>query len=541
MKQALFSLTPIGGVGEIGSNFTLISTHDSDIIIDCGLLFPYEDFFDINYLIPDFSFLKAERLKSIIITHGHEDHIGALIHFIVRFPELPIHAGKFTQELIKKKCVERNIKPQFVTYQESSVIEIADLEFHPIHVTHSIPETFGLFVKDRAATWGALYISDFKYDLNPMYEKPFNIEKVITLTKSVERSAYFLDSTNALLNIKTDSERDLLPDLEFLISREDRRLFFTLFASNIYRLNSICLLGKKHKRKIVVMGRSVEFYIKAAIAAGYFEGITEEDILDGSQVDPKNDRLIVLVSGCQGDFLSALRRLSYGEDSTFKLASTDKVIFSSKVIPGNEKKISRIMNKITESGAEVISAYDYRIHASGHPGLKDLQMILDQVQPDVYFPIHGESYFLKRHQDWVKKNYIKIKAELFYNGHRVDFFSDKNYRISEFKAVEPEIIHGKDLVIEKTQISQRRKLACNGVVFLSIDIKKKKLILSTQGLPLMANSHQDKLEKNLWNRISGDLAGRNEDYLKDQLRIIVRQFYQALLGYKPVTQVHLIA
>jgi len=173
MMSSLFSLTPIGGVGEIGSNFTLISTPDNDVIIDCGLLFPYEDFFDINYLIPDFKFIDPKRLSAIIITHGHEDHIGALIHLLARFPHLPIYAGRFTQELIKKKSIERNITPQFVTYIESSVIELAGLEFHPIHVTHSIPETFGLFVKDTKSTWGALYISDFKYDSNPLFEKPF--------------------------------------------------------------------------------------------------------------------------------------------------------------------------------------------------------------------------------------------------------------------------------------------------------------------------------------------------------------------------------
>lgn len=541
MKHPLFSLTPIGGVGEIGSNFTLISTPDHEVIIDCGLLFPYEDFFDINYLIPDFNVLNPSKLKAIIITHGHEDHIGALIHFMARFPLIPIYAGKFTQELIKKKSGERGLKPIFVTYNESSVIDFMGLEFHPIHVTHSIPETFGLFIKDLASTWGALYISDFKFDLSPLYEKPFNIEKVIKLTQSVQKSAFFLDSTNALLDLKTDSERDLLPDLEFLISRDDRRIFMTMFASNIYRLNSICILAKKHKRKIVVMGRSVDFYIKAAIASGYFEEITEEDILDSTQVDTKNDRMIVLVSGCQGDFLSALRRLSYGEDSSFKLCETDKVIFSSKVIPGNEKKISRIMNKITEFGAEVISAYDYRIHASGHPGLKDLQLILDRVQPDVYFPIHGESYFLKRHQNWIKKKFPSIKAEIFFNGDRVDFFASLDYKLSAFKAVEPEIVHGKDLIIERSQISQRRKLACNGMVFLSLDVKRKKLVVTTQGLPLFAESEIEKLEKNIWHKINKDLAGRNDDYFKEQIRISVRQFYQALLGYKPVTQVHLIA
>ena len=540
MSQLLFSLTPLGGVGEIGSNFTLISNQNHDVLIDCGLLFPYEDFFDINYLIPDFKSVNPERLLAIVITHGHEDHIGALVHFLIRFPNTLIYAGLFTQELIKKKTFERGLLPRFETYNEASVLKIMDLEIHPIHVTHSIPETFGLFIKDKLSTWGALYISDFKYDMNPIFEKPFNIEKVIRLTRGVQQSAFFLDSTNALHDKKTESERDLLPDLEFLISREDRRVFVTLFASNVYRLNSICLFAKKHKRKIVVMGRSVNFYIKAAISAGYFEEISEEDILEGIQVDAKGDRLLVIVSGCQGDFRSALRRLSYGEDSTFKLNPSDKVIFSSKVIPGNEKKISRIMNKITESGADVITAYDYKIHASGHPGLKDLEQILDQIQPDVYFPIHGESYFLKRHQSWVLEKYPRVKAEIFFNGDRVEFFANKSYKLSHFKSLEPELVHGKDLIIERSQISQRRKLACNGVVFLSIDVKKKTLIISTQGLPLVFESYKENLEKSIWHKIHKDLSGRNEDYTKEQIRITVRQFYQAHLGYKPVTQVHLL-
>lgn len=539
MKHPLFSLMPIGGVGEIGSNMVLVRTAGGDVVIDCGLLFPYESFFDINYLIPDFTFLDPTRLLGVVITHGHEDHIGALTHFIGRFPGTKIYASPFTQTLIRRKCEEKNLFPSFVTYGEEDVLDFGELFIHPIHVTHSIPETFGLFLSDRGSHWGAFYVSDFKFDLTPLHEKPFNVLKLQALARTCKHTAYFIDSTNALVPGKTTSENDLLPDLEAILARPEKRVFVTLFASNVHRIAALCRLAKENGRKIVLMGRSIEHYVKAGIEHGHIRDLTEDELCTPIQVKDESSRMLVIVSGCQGDYMSALRRLAAGEDSCFKLSPLDLVVFSSKVIPGNEKQVGRIMNAITEAGTEIVTAYDARIHASGHPGREDIHQLITYFVPTAYFPIHGESFFLKRHADWIKSIHPKLETGVIYNWTEVQFYPDR-WKTIEHSGQEPLLIHGRGLEIERTQISQRRKLACQGSVFISLDRQRGIIQSSSLGLPLFATDLLPKLEQLLLERVREDLGRRQSEFAKDQLRITVRQFFNKELGYKPVTEVHLL-
>jgi ribonuclease J len=540
LKNAAFSLLPIGGVGEIGSNMTLVTYQGGKVLIDCGLLFPYENFFDINYLVPDVSGLDLSDLSAIVITHGHEDHIGGLTHFLKKFPKLPVYATPFTQDLIKRKTEEAGIAADLKSYRDADVLKFGNIAIHPIHVTHSIPETKGLFIRDNSGQWGALYISDFKFDLKPQHEAPFDIKKIQELAKTCAQTAFFIDSTNALVPGKTASETELLPDIESLISGKEDRLFVTLFASNVHRMSAICRFAKKHKRKIVLMGRSVEHYLRVGLAHGYMGDITEEDLWNPTQVKGETGRMLVIVSGCQGDFQSALRRLSAGEDATFKLAPGDKVVFSSKVIPGNEKQISRIMNDISEAGAAVVTAYDEHIHASGHPGQEDLLGLLQQQAPNLYFPIHGESFFLQRHQQWLREKFPTIQSEVILNWTSVSFGASGDWKLTKVEEKEPLLIHGKGLVIERTQISQRRKMACQGTVFISLDRVRGKAMLSSAGLPLQATELLPKVRELIMDRVRSDLGGRQEDYARDQIRIMTRQFFQQELGYKPVTEVHLL-
>ena len=541
MKNACFSLMPIGGVGEIGSNMTRVSFPEGDVIIDCGLLFPYEDFFDINYLVPDLDFIDSSRLMAMVITHGHEDHIGALSHFISAHPSVPIYASPFTQDLIRRKTEEAGLKPNFVTYQADDILQFGSLEFHPIHVTHSIPETFGLFLRDKQRSWGALYISDFKFDLEARHEAPFDIKKIQRLAGECQKTAFFIDSTNALVPGKTHSENDLVPGLESLVAGDETRLFVTLFASNVHRLAALCLLAKKHHRKIVLMGRSVEHYLKVGLAHGYLPGIEESELWAPVQVKEEKGRMLIIVSGCQGDYQSALRRLSVGEDATFKLRSGDRVVFSSKVIPGNEKQISRIMNKITESGADVVTAYDSLIHASGHPAQEDLKGLLSHFAPTVYFPIHGETFFLQRHRDFVLRHFPNVASERILNWHEVGFLPNGTWRTSQQEVSEPVLIHGRGLTIERTQISQRRKMACQGTVFISLDRVKGLCQVTSQGLPLSAQPLLARARELILERVRKELGSRQEEYARDQLKISTRQFFQQELGYKPVTEVHLLS
>lgn len=537
MKNKYFSVLPIGGVDEIGSNMTLIRGADEDIIIDCGMLFPYEECFDINYLIPDFSLIDPSRTKHIIITHGHEDHIGALGHLLKEFPDLTVWVTPFTLHLIQKKLEEHKISMKYQVYRPAQEISFANVDITPVHVNHSIPETNGIIIRSKDRKWGALYISDFKVDLLSKHEEPIDFKTIKEKLSECVQTAYFIDSTNVIYDGKTTPENDLYPDLEFLMNRPERRLFITLFASNIHRMNAIAKYAKASGRKIVVMGRSLWTYMEAARESGHTD-LTLDDLFMPDQVKGETGKMLIFLSGCQGDFLSALRRFSFGEDGSFKPVPGDVVIFSSKVIPGNEKKIYRIYNKLTQFGAEIVTAYDHLIHASGHPGKEDLSLLLNNFTPNFYFPIHGESYMLRKHDEFLKKDHLNVSAHVIHNYQEV-ILGEGTIKIEAHEAKEPHLIHGKSLEIEKTQISQRRKMATQGAVFISYHRSQGHMEISTAGLPLMAQEHLETLKKRLLKQIHSDLGTREEGYFKDQLKISARQFYNNLLGYKPVTEVHL--
>lgn len=537
MKNKYFSVLPIGGVEEIGSNMTLIQSDNEQIVIDCGMLFPYEECFDINYLIPDFSLLDPSKFKSIIITHGHEDHIGALYHLLKAFPDITVYASTFTLHLIQKKLEEHKITFQYKLYAPDSELRFDRVNIFPIHVNHSIPETCGIVIRSKDLKWGALYISDFKVDLTSQHENPIDFSRIKSLLQDCENSAYFMDSTNILNDGKTTSEDELASDLKSLIDRDVDRVFITLFASNIHRVNAIAKMGLAAGRKLVVMGRSLRTYMEAGFSTGQSQ-ISPDQLLQTDQVKGQTGKMLIFLSGCQGDFLSALRRFSFGEDSTFKPTPNDLVVFSSKVIPGNEKKVSKIYNKLTEFGATVVTANDFLIHASGHPGKEDLKLLLKNFSPDFYFPIHGESYFLKKHYDFIKLSYPKISPHLIYNYQEV-IFGEGTIKISCHEKKDPRLIHGKNLEIEKTQISQRRKMATQGAVFISYHRGLGQMEITTVGLPLMAETLLDALKRKLIDQIHKDLVSRDENFFKNQVKISARQFYNNFLGYKPVTEVHL--
>ena len=537
MKNKYFSVLPIGGVEEIGSNMTMIRSIDEDVIIDCGMLFPYEDSFDINYLIPDFSIVDPARAKNIIITHGHEDHIGALGHLLKAFPDLTVWVTPFTLHLIQKKLEEHKISMNYQVYQPGQELAFRNVDITPVHVNHSIPETSGMIIRSKDRKWGALYISDFKVDLTSTHEMPIDFKTIKQKLSECIQTAYFIDSTNVMYDGKTTSENELHADLEYLLNRPEKRLFITLFASNVHRMNTIAKMAKNSGRKIVVMGRSLWTYMEAARESGQTE-IGADELFLADQVKGQSGKMLIFLSGCQGDFLSALRRFSFGEDGSFKPTPGDVIIFSSKVIPGNEKKLFRIYNKLTQFGVEIVTAHDYLIHASGHPGKEDLRLLLNNFEPNFYFPIHGESYMLRKHAEFIRKDFPKISAHVIHNYQEV-VLGEGTIKVEDHEVKEPRLIHGKNIEIEKTQISQRRKLATQGAVFVSYHRTVGHMEVSTVGLPRMAQEHMEPLKKRLLKQIQSDLANRDEAYFKDQLKISTRQFYNHLLGYKPVTEVHL--
>lgn len=527
---------PFGGVGEIGSNMTIFETNNNIVVIDYGILFPYEDFFDINYLIADTSQLNREKKLTLFITHGHEDHIGAITHFITEFPEVEILAPEFAAVLIQSKLDRRKLSKKIEIYTENDHFKFDEYELHPVHVTHSIPHTYGLvFTSEEFST---LFISDFKYDLSPSFEKPFNVEKIKNLFSKSKKTLAMLDSTNILSSGKTGSESDLIDDLEKIITNK-KRTFITMFSSNVYRIKNILEIAKRNQLKVTTIGRSLGHYLESANTAKLIER-DDYPIIDFEAIQNYNDpKIIYLVTGSQGEHLGAARRIITGEQKNINLSDSDQFVFSSKPIPGNEKKIYRLYNLLAEQQVEIINSSTHRIHASGHPCQEDLKQLISEINPDYYIPIHGEIYFLRKHIDFLKENFPNIEPIYLQNFEGVEIVNNKIKKI-EFNQNDPHIIHGDHIIIEREKISERRKMANNGVVFISLNHKNQNINILTKGLPVEVDAHIPKLKDLVDYCAFVENKKRDYDYTTEQVRIKTRTFYKSVLGYKPITLVQMV-
>lgn len=533
-KSLELKVYPLGGVGEIGSNMTVFETKNHLVIIDYGILFPYEDFFDINYLIVDAKDLDTSKEITLFITHGHEDHIGAVHHFMTNYPMAKIHAPNFAKNLLHKKFERYKVHFPILEYVENTVLHFDQFELHPIHVTHSIPDTYGLVFKNQKT--GILFISDFKYDESPLFEKPFNVQKIQKLFNGLDKKIAMLDSTNILVPGKTLSESDLTADLEEIIQNK-KRTFITMFSSNVYRMRNILELAKKHHRKIITIGRSIERYLDVANESGLIT-LSDYKIHSPDQIKNHSDPMnLFLVTGSQGEFLGATKRIIGGDQKNIALNSEDVFVFSSKPIPGNEKKIYKLYNQLSDVGAQIITFKEKKIHASGHPGQEDLKNLIDQLSLTDYIPIHGETYFLRFHIEFIKANYPKIQTHFLQN---FQGFEISNLQIKLFtgEMLSPIIIHGSGIELEKEKVSERRKLACNGSVYISLHMKSRATQITTKGLPLSAEEHLEALDSLITHTAFTEFKGRDYDACAEQIRIKTRNFYKFFLGYKPITIVH---
>lgn len=540
MSSTQIKIKPVGGVGQIGSNMTLIEYKSHRIMIDAGILFPSEDFFDLDYLIPDLT--KVDPPDFLIITHGHEDHIGAIYNIVTFFPNIKIYAPRFAAALIRKK-LEFNKHPFPITvYQENETLVFDRLLIDPIHVNHSIPDTFGLFFRELDLKFCLLFLSDFKIDFKTKYEKPFDFEKVRKLSSGMLKKLLLADSTNITSStLETPSEFDLIDSFEKIISQSSGRIFITLFASNVHRIKTIIDLAEKYQYKLIPYGRSMISYIKTAQEEKIIDE-NEKVILSADSVSKTQENIIVLLSGCQADFLGTFRRVAMSEDSLFRPRSTDTFIISSKAIPGNEKKISMLTNKIAEIGCHIFTPSDLLIHVSGHPGKKDLTKLYNEFLPTDIVPIHGEIYFLREHIEHIKQVAPYAVSHFLLNNDEIHINEHLDLKIIQGEKEDPIIYHGKHIVIEKEKISERRKMACNGAVFLTVkvDLNKMKVLgeeYHLMGIPKYVFEREDHFKIFLSNELE-KFNFKDLEKSKDDLRISIRRYFDNQIGYKPITVVH---
>lgn len=388
----------LGGMNEIGKNMTLYEYKNDMFIVDCGLAFPDSDLPGVDLVIPDFTYVEenADKIKGIIITHGHEDHIGGLAYLLKKV-NIPIYATKLTIGLIKGKLEEHGLlkKAMLFEVKPGDTVELGAFKVELIHVNHSIPDAVGLAVKCPAGV--IIQTGDFKIDTTPVDGD------IIDLTRFAEYGkrgvlALLSDSTNAERPGYSSSEKSVGDSFELLFRKaKNKRIVVATFASNIHRVQQIIDVAKSRGRKVAVIGRSLENLVSVGAELGYLN-IPDKILIDISMIkNYPDEKLVIITTGSQGEPMSALTKMAFGEHRKVSLTPNDYVIISATPIPGNEKMVGNVVNELMKHNIEVIYEKMYDVHASGHACQEELKLMLSLVKPRYFIPVHGEQKHLQKH------------------------------------------------------------------------------------------------------------------------------------------------
>ncbi len=386
---------PIGGLNEIGKNMTLMEYQNEILIIDCGLSFPDDEMYGIDIVIPDFTYLIANREKIVgmVLTHGHEDHIGA-IPYLLKHIKVPIYGTRLTLGLVENKLKEHNVIGDLKTITAGDKIKLGNFDIETIRTTHSIADSICLAITTPAGVF--FHSGDFKVDYTPVDGEPIDFSKLAEIGKKGV-TLMMCDSTNSLRPGFTASERVVGQTIENIFRTAKTRIIIATFSSNVHRVQRIIENAVKVGRKVAISGRSMENVVALAIELGYL------DIPPGTLVDLKmtknipDDQLVIITTGSQGEPMSALSRIASGEHKSVKLKKGDMVILSSTPVPGNEKTVSNVVNRLFEKGAEVIYSDIADIHVSGHACQEELKLLHSLIKPKYFMPVHGEYRHLIQH------------------------------------------------------------------------------------------------------------------------------------------------
>ncbi len=387
---------PLGGLNEIGKNMTVFEYKDEIIIVDCGLCFPEDEMLGIDIVIPDFTYLHKNRnkIKAMFVTHGHEDHIGAIPYFLKNFAEVPIYGSRLTLGLIENKLKEHGLKGRLMDVTNGDIIKVGSMSVEVIRMTHSIPGSAAFAIKTPLGY--ILHTGDFKIDYTPLDGDPINFQRLATLGGEGVM-LLMADSTNAGKRGFTASERNVGITLDNIFAEAESRIIIATFASNVYRVQRIIDAAVKNGRCVAMSGRSMVNVVATATELGYMK-IPKGVLVDISKVrNLDDDKVVIITTGSQGEPMSALTRMANSEHKMIQVKKGDTIIFSSNPIPGNEKPVSTIINKLCEKGAHVIHSDVADIHVSGHASEEELKLIHSLIKPKYFMPVHGEYRHLLAH------------------------------------------------------------------------------------------------------------------------------------------------
>jgi ribonuclease J len=398
MKDHKLQVIPLGGLGEFGMNMTAIRYGDDILIVDCGMMFPEPELLGVDLVMPDLTYLKEHqsRIRAVVLTHGHEDHIGAVPYFLSEI-DVPVYGTAFTLALVERRLEEYELdeEPRLITVKPKQIIDIGPFKVEFIHVTHSIVSAVALAITTPLGV--IIHTGDFKVDPTPTDNELFDLH---TLADYGKRGVLLLlsDSTNADRPGYTESERAVRPRMEEIFNRSDKRIVVSCFSSSIHRIQLVLDLAHQYGRRVAVIGRSMVSVTEIAHSLGLL------DIPDGILLRPQDamdlppEKVAILISGTQGEPMSALSRVAVDNHKHISVEPGDTVVLSARIIPGNEKGIFRMIDHMARRGADVLyGSMNPPLHVSGHGSIEEMKLVLNLVRPRFFMPVHGEFRQLSKH------------------------------------------------------------------------------------------------------------------------------------------------
>lgn len=465
----------LGGLNEVGKNMTLFEYGEDMFLVDCGLAFPDQDMLGVDLVLPDFTYVErnADRIRGIVITHGHEDHIGGL-PYLLKVLNVPVYGTKLTIGLIQGKLREHGLlnSASLNVIKPGDVITLGGFTVEAIHVNHSIPDALGLAIRCEGGT--VVHTGDFKIDTTPIDGGMMDLGRLAEIGQEGVL-CLMSDSTNAERPGFTESERKVGESFETLFRKAgNNRIIVATFSSNIHRVQQIMNVAASLGRKVALVGRSLENVVSISAELGYLN-IPEGIVIDINMINRyPADKLVIITTGSQGEPMSALTRMAFSDHRKVEIHPNDYVIISATPIPGNEKTVSRVVNELMKLGADVVYEKMYEVHVSGHACQEELKMIMGIVKPKYFIPVHGELKHLRKHAGLALSMGIPKENILIADNGRVAEISKKALRCTSTVPAGRVFVDGYGVGdVGSVVLRDRKHLAQDGLVIVAVCIDRE--------------------------------------------------------------------